>query len=138
MKNLFLIFCLSLFSFSALAQEDHSALAAPMKIIGEQFKVLAAAVQSQNFTQGDYQAVETMQIAIADASLVYPLSATDDAAKLQYSRWMAELMKMAMTLETQAKVVLKQEPQNMADVTQTLMDMNELRKEAHEVFKTTN
>ncbi len=109
-----------------------------MKIIGEQFKVLAAAVQSQNFTQGDYQAVETMQIAIADASLVYPLSATDDAAKLQYSRWMAELMKMAMTLETQAKVVLKQEPQNMADVTQTLMDMNELRKEAHEVFKTTN
>ncbi len=132
MKKAILALATFLFTMNASANDN---MAASMKVVGEQFKVLAGAIQSQSFTQIEYESVELMQSAIADAALEYPDTATDDAAKVKYSRWMAELMKMAITLEVQVEVILEQETQDMADVTQTLMAMNDLRKEAHTIFK---
>ncbi len=132
MKKVILAFMVILATSISTANDD---LAASMKVIGEQFKVLAGAIQSKNFTENELVAIETMQAAISEAALVYPDEATDEAAKEQYSRWMAELMNLAITMETEAEIALGQDPQDLSGVIQTLMAMNELRKEAHFVFR---
>ena len=48
---------------------------------------------------------------------------------------MATLVKLSLALENQGELIMDQNPQDMADVTSTLMEMNELRKEGHEIFK---
>ncbi len=132
MKKLFVTFMVLVATSTATANDD---LAASMKVIGEQFKVLAGAIQSKSFTEEELVAIKTMQMAISEAALTFPDEATDEASKEQYSRWMAELMNLAMTMEAEAEVALAQEPQDLSGVIQTLMAMNELRKEAHSVFK---
>jgi hypothetical protein len=132
MKKLVLIAFFALLALPGIANDK---LAASMEVIGDQFKVLANAVQTQSFTADDLRAVQIMQVAIEDSAQEFPDNAITDADKAQYLEWMEELMALAIQLEQQGELVLQQSPQNMSDVTATLMAINELRKEAHSVFK---
>lgn len=129
-----LITILSIFLFSIHTYAD-TPLTAQMKDIGQQFKVLASGIQHKSFTEVQLQAVIEMQKSVTDASLIYPETADTAELKAKYSMWMAELAKMVDTLKVQTEELLKQDPQDFTAVTQTLIEMNDLRKEAHNVLK---
>lgn len=121
------------FGFStANAQEE---LEASMKIIGQQFKIIATAIQSKKVTEAEVQAVELMQKEIAVSSLVYPQTAKTDTAKLKYITWMAELQQMALNLEELIEAEMVKEVQDLSLVTSQFVDINELRKKGHDEFK---
>ncbi len=132
MKKLFLfIVCVGL-SVSVSANSD---LEASMKIIGEQFKAIGAGLQSHQISANELQAVELLQREVAASSLIYPDAATSEALKLQYSKWMAELMQLALVLEDDFELAMMADPQDLSASFATFVAINELRKKGHDQFK---
>ena len=132
MKKILSILSVVFVFSNAQANDD---LAASMEIIGEQFKIISTAIQAKELTENELTAVETMQKEIAKSALLYPDNATTDELKIKYMTWMAELQQMALNLEELAETAMTQEVQDLANVTAQFVDINELRKKGHTIFK---
>lgn len=105
-----------------------------MKQVGNQFKILAQGLQTQNITAVELEACEAMQRLVADASLIMPAKAQTTELQLRYANLMAQLMQKNLLLEDQLEAVV----QGTGDVSAafaTFAAMNELRKEGHFDFK---
>ncbi len=131
MKNLLIILVL----VSAQSVLAHGPLLDAMKDMGTNFRIVAVGLQSGVMTTTELEASEKLQMAIANASLHYPSTASTDALKIKYSKWMAELNKYGLELEETIEVAMTQNPQDLTDVTTVFGDMNDLRRKGHDEFK---
>ena len=83
-----------------------------MKVIEEQFKVIAVGLQSGTLTQAELNACEILQKSVSVAAQYYPQTATSDSLKLTYMEWMNELMGLALELEAEMEVQLQEHSQD--------------------------
>jgi hypothetical protein len=132
MKFISSLFVSVLLGLSAQANDD---LAASMEIIGEQFNTIARGIQTNEFTDVELEAVQVMIEQIEVSSKIFPDTASSDEDKAQYTQWMDELMQLSLTLEEQVSLTISQGNQDNSDVIATIIEINELRKQAHAVFK---
>lgn len=132
MKQLILILSTVMAFGSVQANDD---LAASMKIIGQQFKVIVAGIQAQSLSEDHLSAVEILQKEIATSAQFFPDKATTEAQKLEYSTLMNDLLIMAQDLETLMKDAMAIEPLDLSAVIQKFIEMDETRKKGHSLFK---
>ena len=97
MKHLIII--VSLFLLSLGVQAADSTLADEMKASGEQFRVIALAVRNKAVGNEELKASKALARSMANGSVIYPDTATNDTEKLQYVHWMADSVKKCLELE---------------------------------------
>ena len=132
MKKLFVSVLICFTAFAAQANDD---LEASMKIIGDQFKMIAKSLQTQNVTETDVASAQLMINEIKVSSLIYPDTATTEDLKKAYDKYMSELLVMAEELRDLMQTVVATEQPNFQPLVDKFVEINELRKEAHDEFK---
>lgn len=131
MKHLLLIaisFCLGM---TAQANDE---LAASMKIMGAQFKIIGNALGAKKISESDVTAANTLEVEIEKASHIFPDLATTDELKKQYTEDMTELLAKSVALSDEMAAQLPKNPQDLTLTTAIFKEMNAIKVSGHEQF----
>lgn len=134
MKNILIVVTI-LISQNLLGQTTPT-LEVSMKALGQQFGVIAKQVLKEGKVDvSTLEAIDQLQLYIADSSLVVPALANTPALEIEYRSLMSELMRASVDLRSSVKMALKSPaPADLAPIKEVLTNMNAIKSKGHGKF----